>query len=89
MHSRSQVGWAQCFQCGKLLKQLIWTRVILGKLLDWWNPHQDWVKVKAILDTNQYETGVELSKKDMDQLLLRRHKTHPDWNYTLLPRPLG
>jgi Rhodopirellula transposase DDE domain len=46
------------------------------------------LKVKAILDTNQYETGVELSKKDMDELLLRRHKTHPDWNYTLSPRPI-
>ncbi len=44
------------------------------------------LKVKAILDTNQYETGVELSKKDMDQLHLTRHRTHPDWNYTLSPR---
>jgi Rhodopirellula transposase DDE domain len=47
------------------------------------------LKVKAILDTNQYETGVELSKKDMDQLLLTRHKTHPDWNYTLSPRAIS
>jgi len=47
------------------------------------------LKVKAILDTNQYETGVELSKKDMDQLRLTRHKTHPDWNYTLSPRSVG
>ena len=45
------------------------------------------LKVKALLDTNQYETGVELSKADMDQLHLTRHKTHPDWNYTLSPRP--
>jgi Rhodopirellula transposase DDE domain len=45
------------------------------------------LKVKAILDTNQYETGVELSRKDMDQLHLTRHKTHPDWNYTISPRP--
>jgi hypothetical protein len=47
------------------------------------------LKVQAILDTNQYETGVELSKKDMDQLHLTRHKTHPDWNYTLSPRPVS
>lgn len=46
------------------------------------------LKVKAILDTNQYETGVELSKKDMDQLLLKRHKKHPDWSYTLSPHPV-
>lgn len=44
------------------------------------------LKVKAILDTNQYETGVELSKKDMDQLRLTHHKVHPEWNYTLSPR---
>ena len=47
------------------------------------------LKVKAILDTNLYETGVELSKKDMDQLRLTRHKTHPDWNYTLSPRTVS
>jgi Rhodopirellula transposase DDE domain len=35
------------------------------------------LKVKAILDTNQYETGVELSKKNMEQLRPTRHKTHP------------
>ena len=44
------------------------------------------LKVKAVLDTNQYDTGVEVSKEDIKQLQLKRHKTHPDWNYTLLPR---
>jgi Rhodopirellula transposase DDE domain len=44
------------------------------------------LKVKAVLDTNRYETGVEISKEDIDQLRLKRHKVHPDWNYTLLPR---
>jgi hypothetical protein len=44
------------------------------------------LKVKAILDTNQYETGVEVSKEQMAKLQIRRHKTHPDWNYTLSPR---
>lgn len=47
------------------------------------------LKVKAILDTTHYETGVALSKRDMDQLKLTRHKTHPDWNYTLSPRHLS
>jgi hypothetical protein len=45
------------------------------------------LKIKAVLDTNQYETGVELSAQDMERLHLTRHKTHPDWNYTLSPRP--
>ena len=44
------------------------------------------LKVKAVLDTNQYETGVEVSKEDIGQLRLKRHRVHPDWNYTLLPR---
>jgi ketosteroid isomerase-like protein len=44
------------------------------------------LKVKAVLDTNQYETGVPVSKEQMQGLQIRRHKTHPDWNYTLSPR---
>lgn len=44
------------------------------------------LKVKAVLDTNQYETGVEVSDEDIHQIRLKRHKVHPDWNYTLLPR---
>jgi len=46
------------------------------------------LKVKAILDTNEYETGVEVSKEQMAKLQIRPHKTHPDWNYTLSPRPM-
>jgi Rhodopirellula transposase DDE domain len=45
------------------------------------------LKVKALLDTNEYETGVEVSKEQMAELQIRRHKKHPDWNYTLTPRP--
>jgi hypothetical protein len=44
------------------------------------------LKVKAVLDTNQYETGAQVSKEDIGQLRLKRHRVHPDWNYTLLPR---
>ena len=44
------------------------------------------LKVRAILDTNDYETGVEVSKDEISQMRLKRHKVHPEWNYTLLPR---
>ena len=44
------------------------------------------LRVKAILDTNEYETGVKVTKSQMEELRIRRHKTHPDWNYTLEPR---
>jgi hypothetical protein len=44
------------------------------------------LKVKAVLDTSEYETGVEISKEEIDRIRLKRHKVHPDWNYTLLPQ---
>ena len=44
------------------------------------------LRVKAVLDTNEYETGVKVSNSQMEELSLRRHNTHPDWNYTLDPR---
>jgi transposase len=43
------------------------------------------LRVKAVLDTNEYETGVTVSDEQMEGLRIRRHKTHPDWNYTLSP----
>jgi hypothetical protein len=44
------------------------------------------LKVKAVLDTNQYETGVATPDEEIDKLRLKKHKVHPNWNYTLLPR---
>ena len=44
------------------------------------------LKVKAVLDTNEYETGVKVTKSEMDALRIRQHNTHPDWNYTIAPR---
>lgn len=43
------------------------------------------LKVKALLDTRDYETGQEISSQQMDELHLRGHSFHPDWNYTLSP----
>lgn len=44
------------------------------------------LRVKAVLDRNEYETGVKVSGSQMESLRLRSHRTHPDWNYTLQPR---
>ena len=41
--------------------------------------------VKAVLDTREYPTGVEISAEQVEELHLRRHAVHPDWNYTLSP----
>jgi len=44
------------------------------------------LKVKAVLDTNQYETGVDIPDDEIDKLRIKRHRVHPNWNYTLLSR---
>jgi hypothetical protein len=46
------------------------------------------LKVKAVLDTNEYETGIKVSDEQLDAIRLRRHKFHPTWNYTISPRRL-
>jgi len=43
------------------------------------------LQVKAVLDTNQYVTGNEVSNSEFQQIKLRKHKVHPDWNYTISP----
>jgi len=45
--------------------------------------------VKAVLDTNTYETGVKVSTEQFETVRLRQHAVHPEWNYTLLPHSEG
>jgi hypothetical protein len=49
------------------------------------------LRIKATLDTNEHEKGVEFSRDQMESINIRRHKTDPDWNYTIAPhrRKLG
>ena len=42
------------------------------------------LKIKALLDRRDYETGESISDEQMKALHLQGHKFHPDWNYTLL-----
>jgi hypothetical protein len=41
------------------------------------------LRVKAQLDTGTYHTGVKIDDEAMREVRLRRHKLHPDWNYTI------
>jgi hypothetical protein len=41
--------------------------------------------VRSELDTGAYDTGVQVSDRQMDALPLTRHDWHGDWNYTLRP----
>jgi len=41
------------------------------------------LKVKAELDTHEYETGKKITDEQIHKLKLKHHKTHPQWNYTI------
>ena len=43
------------------------------------------LSVKATLDTNEYPTGVKVSKAEFSEINIRFHATHPNWNYTIKP----
>jgi hypothetical protein len=42
--------------------------------------------VKAALDANTYETGIEVTNEQMATLNITRSKFHGEWNYTIKPR---
>lgn len=44
------------------------------------------LSIKASLDTNEYQTGVKISDQQMQQLQIRPHEVHGQWNYTIAPR---
>ena len=46
------------------------------------------LKVQAVLDTTEYETGVKVTRSQTKELRLSRRKTYPQWNYTLSPRTM-
>jgi len=43
------------------------------------------LKVKAVLDTREYDTGRTVTAEQVKRLQLKGHAFHPDWNYTLSP----
>jgi hypothetical protein len=44
------------------------------------------LQVKAMLDKRTYEKGQKVSSQQIQQLSLKGHSFHPDWNYALSPR---
>jgi hypothetical protein len=42
--------------------------------------------VQAALDPRRYETGIEVSDEELEQLSIRRAQFHGDWNYSIKPR---
>lgn len=43
------------------------------------------LKVKSILDESQYEKGIVVEDKELDNINIYRHKFHGEWNYTIKP----
>ncbi len=43
------------------------------------------LKVIAKQEEKQYEAGIKISKKEMEQLKLLKHEFHGEWNYTIQP----
>ena len=41
------------------------------------------LKVKAELDTHEYETGKKITDEKMHTVRVRHHDIHPQWNYTI------
>jgi len=42
--------------------------------------------VKAHLDTNQYDTGIQVSAEEIARLRITPHDFHGEWNYTVKPK---
>jgi len=48
--------------------------------------NQGGLRVTARLDRRKYQKKIKVPDKEMKQLNLQKHKTCPDWNYTIKPR---
>ena len=45
------------------------------------------LKVACEIDTADYAKGIKVSDAEIDALAITRNDFHPEWNYTIAPRP--
>jgi hypothetical protein len=45
------------------------------------------LKIACELDTNHYQKGIKIKNAEMRTLAITGDKFHPEWNYTVSPRP--
>jgi transposase len=45
------------------------------------------LKVTAMIDKNIYKTGIKVPDKELEQVNIQKDDFHPEWNYTIIPRP--
>lgn len=46
------------------------------------------LKVHAQLDKTSYQPGIKVSKKDFENINIKRDEFHGEWNYIILPNPV-
>jgi hypothetical protein len=46
------------------------------------------LRVKARLDKRKYPIGTVVTNEAMEDLKIKRHKFHGEWNYTITPQKL-
>ena len=47
------------------------------------------LKVKCMLDKNEYPKGIKIKKEEVEELGIIRDEFHGEWNYTFKPRNMG
>jgi hypothetical protein len=45
------------------------------------------LQIQAELDTNVYETGIEVSDEELAAVRMKKDTFHGEWNYTISPKP--
>ncbi len=43
------------------------------------------LEIKCEIDTNDYPKGIKISDDEMENVKMKRHNFHGDWNYTIFP----
>ena len=46
------------------------------------------LRVKAALDENTYQPGINVSGADLAAIKLKRDEFHSEWNYRVMPRAI-
>jgi Rhodopirellula transposase DDE domain len=64
-------------------KPLLSYEVVLGWICN--TTTENGLKVQAVLDTGVYQLHKKPTEEQMKNVLIRRHRCHPDWNYTITP----
>ena len=46
------------------------------------------LKIEALLDERDYETGIKISDDELKGLAIQLHELYPNWNYSIKPHSI-